>query len=102
MKKITFWLFTLFACVQIQAQVSLYTFAQGNATYSEITGGTVLGTATTTTSFDSQNWTIPAASIPFNFNFNGVDYTGCTVNGNGFITFGATQPGTTVSTPISK
>lgn len=102
MKKITFWLFTLFACVQIQAQVSLYTFAQGNTTYSEITGGTVLGTATTTTSFDSQNWTIPAASIPFNFNFNGVDYTGCTVNGNGFITFGATAPSTSLTTPISS
>ena len=102
MKKITFWLLALFMCVQVQAQVSLYSFAQSNETYSEITGGTVLGTATTTTSFDSQNWTIPAASIPFNFNFNGVDYTGCTVNGNGFITFGATAPGTTVSTPISS
>jgi hypothetical protein len=101
MKKITFWLFALFACVQIQAQVSLYTFAQGNETYSEITGGTVLGTATTTTSFDSQNWTIPAASIPFNFNFNGVDYTGCTVNGNGFITFGATAPTASSGSPIS-
>ena len=101
MKKITFWLFALFTCVQIQAQVSLYTFAQGNETYSEITGGTVLGTATTTTSFDSQNWTIPAASIPFNFNFNGVDYTGCTVNGNGFITFGATAPTASSGSPIS-
>lgn len=102
MKKITFWLFALFMCVQVQAQVSLYSFAQGNETYSEITGGTVLGTATTTTSFDSQNWTIPAASIPFNFNFNGVDYTGCTVNSNGYITFGATTPSTSLTTPISS
>ena len=102
MKKITFWLFALFLSVQVQAQVGLYSFAQSSETYTEITGGTVLGTATTTTSFDSQNWTIPTSSIPFNFNYNGVDYTGCTVNGNGFITFGTTLPDTFTSTPISS
>ena len=101
MKKITFWIFALFACLQIQAQVSLYSFSQSSGTYTEITGGTVLGTATTTTSFDSQNWTIPTSSIPFNFNYNGVDYTGCTVNGNGFITFGTTAPTASSGSPIS-
>jgi len=91
----------LFACIQVQAQVNLYSFTQSNETYTEITGGTVLGTATTTTSFDAQNWTLPAASIPFNFNFNGVDYTGCTINSNGFISFGATLPPAGQSSPIS-
>ncbi|GGD34674.1 hypothetical protein GCM10011343_25700 [Flavobacterium orientale] len=80
----------------------MYSFAQSTETYTEISGGTVLGTATTPTSFDSQNWTIAAGSIPFDFNYNGVNYTGCTVNSNGFITFGATAPDTFLSSPISS
>ncbi len=102
MKKITLWLFVLFACVQIHAQVSLYTFAQSNATYTEITGGTVLGTSTTATSFDSQVWNIANSSIPFNFTFNGIAYTGLNVNSNGYITFGTTAPSAFTSTPISS
>ncbi|MDP2160897.1 MAG: fibronectin type III domain-containing protein, partial [Flavobacterium sp.] len=102
MKKITLLLIALFSCWQIQAQVSLYSFAQSNETYTEITGGTILGTSTTATSFDSQNWAIADGTIPFDFTFNGLNYTGCTVNSNGFITFGATAPGTTLTTPISS
>jgi len=102
MKKITLLLIAFFSFWQLQAQVSLYSFAQSNQTYTEITGGTVLGTSTTATSFDSQNWTIAAGSIPFDFNYNGVNYTGCTVNSNGFITFGATAPDTFLSSPISS
>lgn len=101
MKKITFWLLALFTCVQIQAQVSLYSFAQSNETYSEITGGTILGTSTATSTFDSQVWNIADATIPFSFNFNGTAYSGCNVSSNGFITFGVTAPLTTTTTPIS-
>jgi hypothetical protein len=102
MKKITFWLFTLFTCVQIQAQVNLYSFAQSNQTYSEITGGTILGTSSATSAFDSQIWNIANTTIPFNFNFNGTDYTGCNVSSNGFITFGTTAPLGTTTTPLSS
>ena len=101
MKKITFWLLALFTCVQIQAQVNLYSFAQSNQTYSEITGGTVLATATNEQTPVSLKWTLPAATIPFNFNFNGIDYTGCTIYSNGFLTFGTTEALATATTPIS-
>ena len=84
MKKITFWLLALFTCLQIQAQVSLYSFAQSSQTYSEITGGTVLATATNEQTPVSLKWTLPASTIPFNFNFNGTNYTGCTIYSNGF------------------
>ena len=101
MKKITFWLLALFTCVQAQAQVNLYSFAQSNQTYSEITGGTVLATATNEQTPVSVKWTLPATTIPFNFNFNGIDYTSCTIYSNGFLTFGTTEALATATTPIS-
>ena len=101
MKKITFWLLALFTCVQIQAQVSLYSFTQGSQTYSEITAGTVLATATNEQTPVSVKWTLPATTIPFNFNFNGTDYTGCTIYSNGFLTFGTTEALGTATNPIS-
>ena len=101
MKKITFLLLALFLCVQVQAQVNLYSFAQSNQTYSEITGGTVLATATNEQTPVSLKWTLPASTIPFNFNFNGIDYTGCTIYSNGFLTFGTTEAAETATNPIS-
>ena len=101
MKKITFWLLALFTCLQIQAQVSLYSFAQSSQTYSEITGGTVLATATNEQTPVSLKWTLPASTIPFNFNFNGTNYTGCTIYSNGFLTFGTTEALETATNPIS-
>ncbi|WP_396166632.1 fibronectin type III domain-containing protein [Flavobacterium sp.] len=101
MKKITFLLLALFLCVQVQAQVNLYSFAQSNQTYSEITGGTVLATATNEQTPVSLKWTLPASTIPFNFNFNGIDYTGCTIYSNGFLTFGTTEEAATATNPIS-
>ena len=75
MNKIIFILSLMFACTTIgYSQVSAYTFSQSNETFTSITGGTVLGTATANTignpSLDAilyQN-----QSIPFNFNFNGI------------------------------
>jgi len=101
MKKITFLLLALFLCVQVQAQVNLYSFTQSNQTYSEITGGTVLATATNEQTPVSLKWTLPASTIPFNFNFNGIDYTGCTIYSNGFLTFGTTEAAETAINPIS-
>ena len=102
MKKITLWLFVLFSAIQINAQVSSYTFAQSSGTYTPITGGTVVATATTANNFDSQIWTIADGTIPFNFNFNNANYTGCVINSNGYITFGTTPPTAGTSSPISS
>jgi|GEM_PF-2456863 len=76
------------------AQVaSLYTFATSAGTYTAITGGTQSHGAT----FDDA---IVSATIP-SFNFNGTNYTTINISSNGFITFGATAPGSTLHTPIS-
>ncbi|RYD54459.1 MAG: hypothetical protein EOP56_19155, partial [Sphingobacteriales bacterium] len=80
--------FLLIAGGSSWAQVSAYSFSQANGTYTEITGGTVLATATTSNDFDSASWTIADGSIPFNFTFNGTNYTGCYVNSNGAVHFG--------------
>ncbi len=83
------------------AQVSTYTFAQSVSTYTEITGGTVLGTATGNTSATNLNSEVYAVTLPFSFNFNGKLHTSINVSSNGFVTFGATAPSTTLTTPIS-
>ncbi|TAG05737.1 MAG: hypothetical protein EAZ44_02940, partial [Cytophagia bacterium] len=89
----------------VKAQVSNYSFAQSTGTYTPITGGTVLATATANTSagsMDSGLYPIANGSFPFPFTFNGVAYTGCNVNSNGYITFGATAPSSFTSTSISS
>ncbi len=87
MKKITLILFAFLLCWQVNAQVSGYSFAQTAGTYTEITGGTVLGTATNDdTSFN-------ANPIGFSFAYNGILYTQFGVNSNGFLAFGAATVG---------
>jgi hypothetical protein len=103
MKKITFLVvFALMSFVKINAQVSSYNFSQSDGTYTEITDGTVLGTATGnavgTPSVDDINFPL---TLPFSFAFNGIAYTSCTVNTNGYLTFGATAPATNLYVPIS-
>lgn len=86
------------------AQVTGYTFSSTLGTYTEITGGTVVATATGTTgipSIDDVIFTMPDGTIPFDFYFNGTLYSGFNLSSNGFITFGATPPGTTTYLPIS-
>lgn len=75
-------------------QVSGYTFSQSAGTYTSI------GTGTTV---HASGWddAISTISIPFSFVFNGISYTSCSVNTNGYITFGATTSSTTGYTPIS-
>ncbi len=90
MKKIYLLLLTvLFASAVTNAQVSTYLFAASSGTYTPIAGGTTAHA----TGWDDANAT--AIPIGFTFTFNGVAYTTCTINSNGFITFGATTPGTT-------
>lgn len=74
----------------IEAQVSNYSFTQSSGTFASIasTGTLVTGSnATTTTTNDTTGW---AATIPFPFQFNGIDYTSIYVNSNGGATFGTT------------
>jgi len=89
---------------KVQAQVNAYSFAQSTGTYTEITGGTILITASSNTfgaaGFpDEQVYNV---ALPFTFNFNSVAHTAINVSANGYITFGATAPTATNYTPISS
>ena len=91
--------------VSIYGQVSAYVFSSSTGSYSAITGGTVLGTATSggsgNTALDAINYNLPSGTIPFAFKFNGVDYTGMNVRTDGYITFGTTAPSSSGTSPIS-
>lgn len=98
-------MFLFLVAFYANSQVSAYTFLSESGTYTEITGGTVLATATAASgagSLDDVVYTLPAGTIPFTFNFNGSGYTGFNLSTNGFITFGATAPTTGTYTPISS
>ncbi|MGL4598832.1 MAG: hypothetical protein ACRCYO_15050, partial [Bacteroidia bacterium] len=86
---------TLFLCPKLShAQVSGYAFTESAGAYSAI-AGTVVHAA---------GWTDPApvsVAIPFSFTFNSVAYNACSVNGNGYITFGATASLANGYQPIS-
>ncbi|NJM79043.1 MAG: T9SS type A sorting domain-containing protein [Flavobacterium sp.] len=107
MKKITLWLFAIFTCWQLEAQIGAYTFSQSTGSYTEITGETVLATQTTAsgtaaTSLDDVNYTIV---LPFDFTFNGSAYlmgSNLYVNTNGFISIGTTSPIAGVYGPIGN
>ncbi len=86
------------------SQVSYYSFQQSSAGYTPVSGGTVLGTAngvSAAAALDNIVYTLPTATIPFDFRFNGAAYSGCYISTNGFLVFGATIPTTTNFTPIS-
>jgi hypothetical protein len=86
MKKITLWLFALFACWQINAQVTAYTFAAGTAgTLDPMTGSTQILAA-------PNDDTVSAAltNIGFTFNYAGVDHTSFIVSPDGWMKLGAT------------
>lgn len=85
---------------KFSSQVSAYTFTQSSGTYTPI-GGAVLGTATGNASGTSLNSEIFPVTLPFGFNFNGTFYTSLNVSTNGFVTFGATPPTGTTTSPIS-
>ena len=81
------------------AQVGLfYSFAQTPGTYTPITGGTVIATATSANTLDDATF---AVTLPFAFTFDNAPQTQIQVQTNGHIAFGATSPGTTY-TPLSS
>lgn len=88
----------LIMSIGMKAQVAAYAFSQSSTTYSPITGGTVAGASTTTTTLDAQNY----ANLPigFTFTFDGVNYTNFGVSADGWITMGTTISAST--TPLSS
>ena len=94
MKKITLFLFALFASWQINAQVSLYGFSQSNGTYTAITGGTL---AASGASLDD---TILSVTLPTAFTYNGNSITTVGFSPNGYLIMGNTT--THGYTPLSS
>ncbi|MPT35003.1 MAG: hypothetical protein E2604_07905, partial [Flavobacterium sp.] len=87
----------LLVCATGFSQVSNYTFSESSSNYTALSGATTV--------FNS-NWddNVTANNIPigFTFNFNGTNYTTCSVNSNGFITFGSTTSSSSEYSPISS
>ena len=92
--------FFLICHFSANAQVSAYSFAQSNGTYTPITG-TILGSATGNTSATNLNSEVYSITLPFGFKFNNTSYTSLNVSSNGFITFGTTPPLTSTTAPLS-
>ncbi|MCZ8228925.1 T9SS sorting signal type C domain-containing protein [Flavobacterium sp.] len=78
-------------------QVSSYTFSQSIETYASLSGGTVAHNV----SWDDS---VTPNSIPlgFTFYFNEVEYTTCSVNSDGYLTFGTTISEAQFRNPISS
>ena len=80
MRKINFWLLLplfVLTAFSIGATVSEYSFASTLGTFTEISGGTVLGTAA------NDNESFNAIPLGFTFTYNGVDYTEVSIQTNG-------------------
>jgi GEVED domain/Ig-like domain CHU_C associated len=87
---------SFFAFNDLKAQVANYSFTESSGTYAAITG----------TNAHASGWddAVTSNTIPlgFTFNFNSTNYTTCSVNTNGFITFGTTISANNEYTPISS
>jgi len=66
------------------AQVSAYTFTQDATTYSPVTESSILNVVA-----DDNTGAFNTASIPFTFNYNGVNYSAVTASSNGFLVMGS-------------
>jgi len=80
-----YFLLLLFSMIALcaWASVSEYSFASTLGTFTEISGGTILGTAT------NDNESFNAIPLGFTFTYNGVDYTNVSIQTNGFLAMGA-------------
>ena len=99
-------IFHFFYVSNLNAQTVSYSFSQVTGTsYSEITGGTILATATgtsTASSLDDIIYNLPSGTIPFPFIMNNASYTGCNISTNGFLTFGTIAPAANSYAPIAS
>lgn len=88
-------LFVFLTAYESFGQVSAYTFSQSSGTYTSLPTSTVV---------HASGWddNVASVTIPFTFTFNGTGYTSCSVNSNGYVTFGGTASGTTDYNPISQ
>jgi hypothetical protein len=80
----------------LKAQNMGYSFASSSGTYTPITGGTVHSSGA---AMDDGTFSI---TLPFTFTFNGTAYTQVYVSENGYLSFGATNPGTTTRLALSS
>lgn len=80
----------------LYGQVSGYVFTQQITGYSPLSAG-----ATVAYPAPWDNQTNPVVPLGFSFIFDGVPYTDCRINANGFITFGATAAAGNVAIPLS-
>ncbi|TNF50461.1 MAG: T9SS type A sorting domain-containing protein [Bacteroidetes bacterium] len=86
--------FLMFSALSsLNAQVSAYLFQYSVGSYTPITGGSVLGTAT------NDDTSFPNLPIGFSFVYNGNTYTQFSCQSNGFIAMGTTI--TSSYTPLS-
>ncbi|MDD5625143.1 MAG: hypothetical protein PHY63_05395, partial [Candidatus Cloacimonetes bacterium] len=74
--KLTLLLLFLLSVIGLGAQVNEYSFSSVLGTYTEITGGTVLGTNT------NDNDSFNAIPLGFTFTYNGVDHTQVSIQTN--------------------
>lgn len=95
MKKLYLLAVIFFAAVTANAQLTSYGFASSTGTYTPITGGTQHSTGS---AIDDERFSV---TLPFTFNFNGTAYTQIFISENGYISFGATNPGSTTRSAIS-
>ncbi|MBK7181602.1 MAG: hypothetical protein IPH89_01020 [Bacteroidetes bacterium] len=87
----------LIAFTSLKAQVSAYSFSSSAGVYTPIAGGTN-NASTSATVIDDNVYT--NQPIGFTFRYDGVDYTAFGMNGNGWISLGATAPASS-TTPLS-
>ena len=89
-------IFFLILSANTYSQVSNYAFSETSGTYNQINGSSAIGS-----DWDND---VTSNNIPigFTFNFNGTNYTTCSINSNGYITFGTTTSSDNNYTPISS
>ncbi len=93
-KLVSLLLLLILAGAGLRAAVSEYSFASAAGTFTEIAGGTVLGTSA------NDNDVFNAIPLGFTFTYNGVDHTQASIASNGFLALGAEV--VTSNLPISN
>lgn len=91
-----YFVFALLLTKQLSAQAPGYSFSSAAGTYTAITGGTQHSSGS---GMDDATFSV---TLPFSFNFNGTSFTQVYLSENGYVSFGATNPGTTTRSAISS